>query len=104
MCGDPRARIEVDLVTLPERDLINLCTALAECAEHRPRMLAEARRRQTEAVPGRRGERHRYCGRQHLSLGRMLDAFEKTGLGEIGIGQQAREVGDDTVWDIEPIK
>src|SRR5215471_9719269 len=71
------------------RDLIDIRGRIAELAEHRVSMLAEAGWGQAEALAGCARKRNRNSHRQHFPFRGVLDAPEKAGLGEIGLREQA---------------
>src|SRR5215471_2618445 len=86
------------------RDLIDIRGRIAELAEHRVSMLAQAGWGQAEALTGCARKRNRNSHRQHFPFRGVLDAPEKAGLGEIGLREQALKVGHDAVGDIKRVE
>src|SRR3984893_17847844 len=67
------------------RDLVDLRSRIPKLGDDGARRRPKPRRRETEAVAGRTGERHRHGHRQHLPLRGMLAPLEDPGFAEIGV-------------------
>ena len=85
-------------------DLFDVGIGIAEPGEHLASVFAEAGRRETEALAGRGRKRNRDRRRQHLAFGGVLDRLEEPGFGEVPVGEQPSEIGDNAVVDIEMVE
>ena len=85
-------------------DLFDFGVGIAEPPEHFAGVLAEPGRGEAKAISGcgRKGDRDRRC--QHLAFGGVLDMLEESSLGEVGVGEQSFQIGDDTVGHVEMIQ